>query len=216
MGLISRVSSRTYRDFSAKTSKNRKNREMSQFHGRLKPINKNPNEKIIKALENLKLKAEAKDSNAKYQLGKAIKSLKLYPIPITDINELIDIKNTGEKTIQDVKREMTKMAKDDSCNFEDYFNFDDRGWLKHRDEILLDSNILTTSKNSRKRKNRDNSQTRAYKPRSRTGAYAILIALYEHYTNENQSTIGLTKSDIIEKAQKHCDSSFTSGVSASK
>ena len=152
---------------------------MSQFHGRLKPINKNPNEKIIKALENLKTKAEAKDSNAKYQLGKAIKSLKLYPIPITDINELIDIKNTGEKTIQDVKREMTKMARgEDNCNFEDYFDFDDRGWLKHRDEILLESNILTcrdgASKSSRKRKNRDDSQTRAYKPRSRTGAYAMV------------------------------------------
>ncbi|KAL9621674.1 MAG: hypothetical protein Q9160_003927 [Pyrenula sp. 1 TL-2023] len=45
-----------------------------------------------------------------------------------------------------------------------------------------------------------------YVPSLRSGAYALILALS---TLEEEATIGLTKADTIDRAQPHCDASFT-------
>ncbi|KAF7562750.1 hypothetical protein G7046_g1371 [Stylonectria norvegica] len=47
---------------------------------------------------------------------------------------------------------------------------------------------------------------KAYVPAFRSGAYALVVTLS---TQEEDATIGMTKADLTEAAQSHCDSSFT-------
>lgn len=54
---------------------------------------------------------------------------------------------------------------------------------------------------------------KAYVPTLRSGPYALVLALS---TLDEDSSSGLTKSEIIELAQPHCDSSFTAPSQANK
>lgn len=54
---------------------------------------------------------------------------------------------------------------------------------------------------------------KTYVPTLRSGPYAIIIALS---SLPEESATGLTKAQIIEKAQEHCDSSFTAHTDTSK
>lgn len=56
---------------------------------------------------------------------------------------------------------------------------------------------------AKKRKTR---QPKAYVPAFRSGAYALLIGLS---TQPDDTTSGMTKADLIQVSQPHCDSSFT-------
>jgi crossover junction endonuclease MUS81 len=49
-------------------------------------------------------------------------------------------------------------------------------------------------------------KTKPYVPALRSGAYALLLGLA---TLDESSSQGLTKAQLIEEAQPHCDSSFT-------
>ena len=56
---------------------------------------------------------------------------------------------------------------------------------------------------------------REYMPKYRSGAFAIILTLYEHTTGPGGESIGkLTKDEIIEKGQKHTDKSFKSKPSS--
>lgn len=50
------------------------------------------------------------------------------------------------------------------------------------------------------------SRKKPYVPKLRSGAYAIMLALETVY---KQKPLGITKPELIELAQPHCDSSFT-------
>jgi crossover junction endonuclease MUS81 len=56
-------------------------------------------------------------------------------------------------------------------------------------------------------------KVRAYVPGLRTGAYALVLALA---TLDENKAAGLTKQELIELAQPHCDSSFTAPSQANK
>lgn len=56
-------------------------------------------------------------------------------------------------------------------------------------------------------------RSKPYVPSLRSGPYAIILALS---TLPDDSSVGLTKAQIVERAQEHCESSFTAPIDTSK
>lgn len=71
------------------------------------------------------------------------------------------------------------------------------------DEVVIESN----DKSPKAKK-----KAREYMPEFRSGAYALLVTLFENETNEDDENASMTKASLIKAAQKHSDASFTSVI----
>jgi len=105
---------------------------------------------------------------------------------------------------------LSKQAKTENLTLDDYFNFDDKGWLIHAAGIQEKNSRETLKSPKTPKKSRSD-----YKPKYRSGAYAIILCLYDHY-KEDDAALGLRKGDIIDRAQKNCDSSFSVASNSAK
>ncbi|XP_047990284.1 crossover junction endonuclease MUS81 [Leguminivora glycinivorella] len=69
-------------------------------------------------------------------------------------------------------------------------------------------NAQSSASGSSKAKATKKKQRGVYKPAFRSGSYAILVGLLEHF-NQNPDSPALKKEDLIDIAQKHSEESFT-------
>lgn len=81
--------------------------------------------------------------------------------------------------------------------------------LENQENIDLQcDNLKNPEPSVAKVSNRKSKGRTVYRPAVRSGGYAILVALLENL-NENPNNPALKKEDLIEKAQKHSEESFT-------
>lgn len=142
------------------------------------------------------MQQETNDTQQKYYEN-ALKALQKFPLPLATGRECIILKGFGEKLCK---------------------RLDDKLKNKNKSQppvILLNNVNINQVNEDNTNKNQlpteivastSNKNTKTYTPAYRSGAYAILCALYKYY-NENQLN-GVLKKDLIASAQRFCDKSF--------
>ncbi|ODV63883.1 Mus81p [Ascoidea rubescens DSM 1968] len=123
--------------------------------------------------------------------GKALKNLRNSDLPIKKPIDLIQIQYVGNKIVAKMEKRLQKY-----CKLNGFIYPQPESPLKKRS--CPDDDQPTNSKKIKKK------ITKKYVPAKRSGAYAILKALYLYDRNLN----GMTKDEIIRKAGPFCDKSF--------
>ena len=183
-----------------------------------------PNPLFLKWLEEWKADAEKKGVNAKFTYAKAITSIKKYPLPLRSGKEAKILENIGDGIANRLDKALAEFIEnggDLSNPFGDIAQNDDTPDLpsfspekkkprkrKAPGELYLDiSNQAPVagvdfSPNAKFAKSRD------YLPAYRSGAYALIITLYQECQKPDYPGY-LNKGDLQEKAQHLADKSFT-------
>ncbi|CAG8468556.1 8411_t:CDS:2 [Diversispora eburnea] len=143
-----------------------------------------------------------------YTYKKAYESMSKYPLPFSHPSEAAILNGIGPGICQKLEIRLQKHCEeigqpmpqrlDESIKSER--NVRKRNQQESNDyneEIML---------NGAKRKNQKTSTPKIYIPKFRSGAYAILLALYK--SSEVNSISSMIKTDLIKEAQQYCDYSF--------
>ncbi|XP_046647899.1 crossover junction endonuclease MUS81-like [Daphnia pulicaria] len=143
-----------------------------------------PNPLFEKWLIELKEDAVRKESRLQYVYGKALKSLQKYPLVLESAKECKVLQHFGEGLCKIIDKKLTEHIASGgtlgNCSESDGSDEDDRPRKQ--------------SKNASKE----------YIPTRRSGAYALLMALYKHATDGY-----LKKKDLQDLAQPYADVSFS-------
>lgn len=137
--------------------------------------------------------------------GKAFHSLKTCPIKFDHPSQCKQLSFFGPKLCEDLAKKLKQ-----HCDANGLPMPEPKALKKKARDALNpgdkdDSDTPQPAKKPRK--------TKAYVPAYRSGAYAILLTL-AMLDQDNQR--GLSKADLIEAAQPHCDASFTAPADATK
>lgn len=124
----------------------------------------------------------------------AYDSLKACPITFQHPAELQQLKGFGPKLCERLEDKLKKHCQENSLPMPEHPQM--RKAREERDRPADDS--VRPKKKAR--------QTKPYVPTFRSGPYALVLALT---SLPEETTAGLTKTELIEIAQPHCDSSFT-------
>lgn len=127
----------------------------------------------------------------------AYNSLKACPIAFEHPSQLQQLKGFGPKLCQRLEDQLKKHCQENGLPMPEDPRV--RKASKRQDAGAQDGE----SSNKPAKKAR---KPKAYVPAFRSGAYAIVIGLS---TQDADAPLGMTKADLIEAAQPHCDSSFT-------
>ncbi|EPZ36724.1 Restriction endonuclease type II-like domain-containing protein [Rozella allomycis CSF55] len=119
----------------------------------------------------------------------AMDAIKSHPEKIRNPKDLIKLKGVGASTVGRLEKRARELVAADPF-YKDHFEFDYEDGQEGK------------GKPEKKRKNAAR-KTREYVPEYRSGAYALLIAL------STAPEEGLTKLQLIEQSEKHCNASFT-------
>ncbi|KAH8905375.1 crossover junction endonuclease MUS81 [Coniochaeta sp. PMI_546] len=148
-------------------------------------------------------KARSYKSAANY--GRAFHSLKACPITFDHPSQCKQLKHFGPKLCEDLSKKLKE-----HCDANGLPMPEPRGLKKKARDALNageDDNSDTQQPAKKPRK------TKAYVPAYRSGPYAILLVLA---ILDEDTKRGLSKADLIEAAQPHCDASFTAPADATK
>ncbi|KAI8901632.1 hypothetical protein BC833DRAFT_576668 [Globomyces pollinis-pini] len=141
---------------------------------------------------------ERKSSSTHFRdtLKRALKALIIYPLNLKSGKDAMIVKYIGQKIADRLDKRLLEHHRD---NFPSNLTNPTPDVLnQHLDPPVVPSVAsFSTTKTKTKAK--------PYIPASRSGAYAILIALFRY----GSATHFLTKDDIIAKSQEFCDASFT-------
>lgn len=175
------------------------------------------------------IKSQAKSKIA-YTYSNAIKSLKQFPTAIQHPQQLIDLKYFGTGIVQTIHDKLISYCDEFGYDFPE---LPESLKEKQREKDRKDKEKAEkAAKNNNKKKRKDNdsdnennednddntsrpskktkkSTNKAYVPKVRSGAYAIMLALLLHDKSDN----GMTKNEIIKKATIYCNSSFQGNAS---
>lgn len=181
-----------------------------------------PNPLFEKWLEEWRNEAAEKNSDVQYCYAKALESLRKYPITLKSGKECLILKNFGTKLCLKLDQKLTEYKNNHSEEFVDHgmgshdFIQPQTKWVvpsvpsifnnkktnkRKKGTLTEDSNVSKTQSSPRTKK-------KPYFPTLRSGTYAILITLLNEQTHPLYRGYML-KSEIQEKAQYYCDSSFT-------
>lgn len=141
-----------------------------------------PNPLFEKWLTEWRDKAIENDSKMQYTFTLALDSLKKYPLPLESGKDCKILRGFGNKLCKMLDERLTK----------------------HR-LIYMNSNDILNVQDVNKNKKR---HFLNYEPSYRSGAYAILMALYEESLKKSYKGF-LFKSEVIRQGQRFCDKSFT-------
>lgn len=158
---------------------------------------KNPNPLFVKWLEEWRDQAKEKNSKTQHAYSLALSSLRKYPLPLERGRDCKILKGFGttvcdmlDKALEKYKNEQSGVSADTNT----------------------DSEVKTKTRKSASSKklplNNENDNCDNYVPAYRSGAYAILVTLYEKSLENNYQGFMLKK-DLIKEAQNYCDTSFT-------
>lgn len=162
---------------------------------------KTPNPLFEKWLTEWRDQAKENDSKLQYAFTIALRSLKKYPLPLESGKSCKILKGFGDKLCAMLDRKLKEHKKNGEINNENV------------ETNIIGSvqspkrNIPENNSNSPK-KRKISLSNKEYIPAFRSGAHAILIALYEKSLEPDYLGYML-KNDIIKAAQDKCDTSFT-------
>ncbi|KAJ2974498.1 hypothetical protein NQ176_g6021 [Zarea fungicola] len=125
---------------------------------------------------------------------RAYDALKACPLPFQHPSELQQLKGFGPKLCERLEEKLKKHCQENGQSMPEH--------PQVRKQRQQDAEGDTPQEGRPKKKR----QPKAYVPTLRSGPYALILALST--LSEDDST-GLTKTELIELAQPHCDASFT-------
>ncbi|GLG97581.1 Crossover junction endonuclease MUS81 [Gryllus bimaculatus] len=187
---------------------------------RIKVKLKQPNPLFEKWLQEWRDEAAAKGSDMQYCFGKALTSLRKYPLPLSSGRDCGILQNFGNRLCVMLDR---KLAEYKQLNPEEIFTVDPNQCVKvkspKRLNLIQPENELPQMNKKHKKspngKAKKSSTERnvkrksgEYIPAYRSGAYAILRGLLEAKGKEEYTDF-VEKSELIKLAQPLCDTSFT-------
>ncbi|XP_042224925.1 crossover junction endonuclease MUS81-like isoform X2 [Homarus americanus] len=191
---------------------------------RIKRVINHPNSLFDKWLQEWQADAELKNSNMKYNYQRARKSLRLFPLPLYSGKDCKVIANFGEKICEKLDRHLQQHTEENGP-----IDWDEIHKVSHdppkkkvrkktvrvsivpevRDEVLESPSKISKEIIKKKRK------VREYVPAARSGAYALLVALFEA-SKPNNFPGYMKKTELMEVAQPLCDASFTHASEGSR
>jgi crossover junction endonuclease MUS81 len=129
---------------------------------------------------------------------KAYDSLKACPIVFQHPEELRKLSGFGEKLCARLTEKLRKQCQQDGLPMPEH---PQTRRAADRDQAAGDDEGEPSEKTKRKPR-----QPKSYVPAFRSGGYAIILGLS---TQPEDASLGMTKAELIEVAQPHCDSSFS-------
>lgn len=200
---------------------------------RITKKNPDPNPLFTKWLQEWRDVAAASNSKAQHVYGRALKSLRKYPLVLKTGQEAKILEYFGDKLCAMLDKKLEEHRRDNPAwclpsnsapMVLDLTDDDDSQTSTSQDDALgttSNSKPLSTSKVKRKKAS-DNAAPaskkrgpRQYIPLPRSGAHAILVTLGQRRLELKASWAGasshdwMSKSDLIVTAQPLCDTSFT-------
>ncbi|XP_069681048.1 crossover junction endonuclease MUS81 isoform X2 [Periplaneta americana] len=171
---------------------------------------KSPNPLFERWLEEWKNEAASKGSDMQYCFGKALKSLRKYPLPLKSGRECGILDCFGNRLCIMLDRKLAEYRKEnpegqDSSIENTAASCGDSP--RPRNRKVARAVDISSPKDSGKRGRRVG-KGKQYLPAWRSGPYAILLALLEETQGHNSSEF-LTKAQLQAAAQPWCDVSFT-------
>ena len=121
--------------------------------------------------------------------------MKACPITFRHPSEAMQLNGIGEKLSKKLAEEMKQHCEANGLPMP----------KSSRKKRRLEASDLALGEESPTKKPRKTAKKKTYVPKLRSGPYAMILAL----STVPESSSGLTKSQIIEIAQEHCDASFT-------
>lgn len=134
----------------------------------------------------------------------AYDSLKACPIEFEHPSQLQQLKGFGPKLCDRLTQQLSKYRAENGLPMPEHPS------LKKRPGI---SSQGPEGDESGPRPAKKPKTVKAYVPAYRSGPYALLLTLSTH---DKDAPIGMTKVDLIEEAQQHCDASFTAPADTTK
>lgn len=149
---------------------------------------KNPNPLFEQWLIEWRDKAIENDSKMQHCFNKALQSLRKYPIPLESGRDCKILQGFGEKLCKMLD---IKLAE----------------YIQKNPDQRIDVGENSKKKKTQIKNNNSNIKKDGYIPRLQSGAYAILITLYETSLKPHYAGY-MFKPDIIRHGQRLCDKSF--------
>ena len=149
--------------------------------------------------------ARERNSKGASVYKKAYDSLKSCPLPFDHPSEAQQLHGFGPKLCDRLTVKLKDHCEQEGMPMPEMPHRKRKKAAKDNDEDDEEVDALSPPKKARKQK--------AYVPTLRSGAYALVLALS---TLDENSSYGLTKEELVELAQPHCDSSFTAASQANK
>ncbi|RYP23087.1 hypothetical protein DL765_001342 [Monosporascus sp. GIB2] len=141
--------------------------------------------------------ARERNSKAVNTYKSAYNALKACPITFTHPSQLQQLKGFGPKLTDRLTEKMKKHCEENGLPMPK------RKWLTSAAHAAIngDSDDIPEERPPKKPR-----KTKPYVPALRSGAYALILGLA---SLGEDASMGMTKNQLIEAAQPHCDSSFT-------
>jgi crossover junction endonuclease MUS81 len=136
----------------------------------------------------------------------AYESLKSCPLVFQHPAELQQLKGFGPKLCERLTDKLKKHCQENGVPMPEHPQVRKAAERAQREEE-------TAGEGGSAPKKRKTRQPKAYVPSFRSGAYALVIGLS---TQPDDTSSGMTKQDLIEASQPHCDSSFTAPTDPTK
>ncbi|XP_042874642.1 crossover junction endonuclease MUS81-like isoform X2 [Penaeus japonicus] len=199
---------------------------------RTKRTYKHPNPLFEKWLKEWQDEAARRHSNMKYNFQRARKSLKLFPLPLYSGKDCKVLAHFGDKICQLIDQQLEEYQQENGpINWDEVHQIQEETQTKKRGRPRknstdgnLDLNNETESSPSgnsaslevqqKKGKSPGGRKGRAYIPAPRSGAYGLLMALYNASKDDDYPGY-LGKKELIEAATPLCDVSFTHSAEGS-
>ena len=181
--------------------------------GRKRKVDDCPNRLFLSYLQEWATDAVESESKACYTYNKACKSMKKYPLPLQSGAEAVILENIGKKICTMLDARLAKDASKEGISARAFLEKSRHvppSWWDGLDENNKQKENTLSSK-QKKTKGASSTSTKKkqkYVPQKNSGAYAILIALYQDYTSP--SSVGyLNKDDLMRNAQPFANKSFS-------
>ncbi|KAL7634031.1 UNVERIFIED_CONTAM: hypothetical protein RMT77_015356 [Armadillidium vulgare] len=180
-------------------------------HVRTKRVCSHPNPLFEKWLKEWKNQAEESGSKMKYSFQNAIKSLKKYPLPLYSGKDCLVLANFGIKICSIIDKKLEDHVKQfGPINWDDYIKVKDDGKVStkiKRKRVRKSNNEQLTLDMNEDCPTKVLGNSKRYIPAFRSGAYALLLTLYEKSRSGDYKGY-MTKQELIKSAQGLCDASF--------
>ncbi|KAL1878527.1 hypothetical protein VTK73DRAFT_7955 [Phialemonium thermophilum] len=148
--------------------------------------------------------ARERNSKGATAYRRAYDSLKACPIAFEHPSQLQQLKGFGPKLCDRLTDKLKKHCQENGLPMPEH-----PGLRKNAGNASTDQDDDSVVTRPAKRPKR----AKAYVPAYRSGPYALLLALS---TLNEDNTTGMTKAELIEEAQQHCDASFTAPSDTTK
>ncbi|XP_063614741.1 crossover junction endonuclease MUS81-like isoform X1 [Penaeus indicus] len=199
---------------------------------RTKRTYKHPNPLFEKWLKEWQDEAERRHSNMKYNFQRARKSLKLFPLPLYSGKDCKVLAHFGDKICQLIDQRLEEYQQENGpVNWDEVHQVQEEPQVKKRGRPRKNSsngNLNHSTETDyrpsgasasfevqqKKGKSPGGKRGRAYVPAPRSGAYGLLMALYNASLGDDYPGY-MGRKELIEAATPLCDVSFTHSAEGS-